>query len=227
MSGTTSTTSARRPTLRVAAVAALSLASLTAWEPRAHALEEQAGEAQALKACEERLCTMLLHKNPKGADLKCDLTKTWSKSTIKSAESKTLRWGFGDARCSVKLDLSRALVIGAMTQPQFKLHVPPHTANCMVEENGVLKPMRATLAPKIVFKGGQADKVWVNLISVEGSTAIGDTLRTAAYLEDNLGLFHRPMIKAINRFINRYCAKHYPQTAAPEPQSKPAKKVGS
>jgi hypothetical protein len=211
------------------AIAIAVLFSAAAGASPVDALEEQAGETQALKSCEERLCTMLLRKEPVGDDLKCELTKTWAKSTIKSADTKTLKWGFGDARCSVKLSISRTLVVEAMTREDFKLHVPQHTATCVVEENGQLKPMKATLAPKIVFKNGQAEKVWVNLIDIEGSTAIGDTLRAAAYLEDKLGLFHRPMIKSINRFIYKHCVKSYPQalisaaSAAAKPKnSKPA-----
>ena len=51
------------------------------------ALEEGKNEKQAIDACEKKLCTMLLQKEPKGEDLKCQLTKTWGKSTIKEAEN--------------------------------------------------------------------------------------------------------------------------------------------
>jgi hypothetical protein len=44
--------------------------------PSALALDEQASEAKLIKSCEERLCTMLLRKDPRGDDLKCELTKT-------------------------------------------------------------------------------------------------------------------------------------------------------
>jgi hypothetical protein len=44
---------------------------------------------------------MLVDKTVVGDDLKCSLTKTWAKATIKSAETQATKWGFGDARCSV------------------------------------------------------------------------------------------------------------------------------
>jgi hypothetical protein len=216
-----------RPSTLAAVFVAL-LAGLILHAPPLGALDELAGEKGALKSCEERICLMLLQKNPKGADLQCDLTKTWGQSTIRSAESRTVRWGFGDARCTLKLNITRAQIVLAMTEPDFKFHVPAHTAECIVEEGGVAKPLRATLAPKIIFKDGQAAKVWINLMSLEGSAGVKETLRAAAQLEDSLGLFQRPILKSINRFIYRYCPKHYPQAQAaePPPPAKPGKKLG-
>lgn len=188
----------------------------------ARALDEQKGEAAAIKACDQRLCAILIQKNPRGDDLKCSLTKTWARSTIKEADSQKLSWGFGDARCSVDINLNRALVVSALTAEKQKLFVPPHTANCVVEHNGNLEKVTAVLSPKIAFKDGKADKIWVNLTSVEGPAGIKSTLLTAAYLADNLGLFHRQMLRAVNRHIERYCPNTYPQlvSASPQPAAK-------
>ena len=191
------------------------------------ALEEQRGEMAAIKACDQRLCAILMQKNPKGEDLRCTLTKTWAKSTIKEAESRKVTWGFGDARCSVEINLNRAQVVSALTSEQQKLFVPPHTANCVVEQDGKLEKVTAVVAPKIVFKNGKADKVWVNLSSVEGPVGIKATLQTAAQLADSLGLFHKRMIKAINRHIERHCPTTYPQLVAASPQPPAAKAKGS
>ena len=194
--------------------------------PAAHALDEQRGEAAAIKACDKRLCTILMQKNAKGDDLKCSLTKTWARSTIKAADSHKLSWAFGDAQCSVDINLSRAVLVSAMTDEQKKLRVPPHTVNCVVEQDGKLEKVTATLAPKIVFKDGKADKIWVNLTNVEGPAGIKATLQTAAQLADTLGLFHRRMLKSINRYIERHCPKDYPQLVATSrpPKAKPDKK---
>lgn len=188
----------------------------------ARALEEQRGEEAAIKACDKRLCTILLQKNAKGDDLRCSLTKTWARSTIKEADSRKLSWGFGDARCTVDINISRALLVAAVSDEQSKLRVPPHTANCLVEQDGKLEKVTAVLAPKIVFKDGRADKVWVNLKSVEGPPSIRLTLQTAAQLADTLGLFHKQMIKAINRYIERHCPTTQ-SVAASTPPPKAAK----
>lgn len=212
-----------RTSLAVLVAAALT-SGLLGTSP-ARALEEQRGEEAAIKACDQRLCTILMQKNPKGDDLKCTLTKTWAMSKIKEADSPKLSWGFGDARCSVDINLSRATLVSALTSPQKKLRVPPHTANCVVEQDGKLEKVTAVLAPKIVFKDGRADKVWVNLKSVEGPASIQLTLLTAAQLADSLGLFHRRMIKSINRYIERHCptTQSVAVSRPPPAQSKAAK----
>ena len=94
------------------------LAATLLFLPAAHALEEQRGEEAAIKACDKRLCTILMQKNAKGDDLRCSLTKTWARSTIKEADSHKLSWAFGDAQCSVDINLGRAvLVLGPDGRP--------------------------------------------------------------------------------------------------------------
>ncbi len=214
-----------RNSARVAVVAV----ATAVWLAPAQALEEERGEAAAIKACDQRLCAILVQKNPAGEDLRCKLSKTWSRSTIKDADSQKLSWGFGDARCTVEINLSRALVVSALTADKRKLFIPPHTANCVVEQDGKLEKVTAVLSPKIAFVNGKADKIWVNLSSVEGPVGIRTTLLAAAQLADGLGLFHRQMIKAVNRHIERHCPNTYPQLVAatpkdPQPKGKsPAK----
>lgn len=172
----------------------------------AHALEEQAGEKKALDACDRKLCTMLVEKNAAGEDLKCNLTKTWGKAAIKSAETQATKWGFGDARCTVQLNLSRAELVAALTAPDYKLKAAPHTVDCLIEDDGGTKSIKATLAPKIEFRNGKAEKVRINLQKIDGPGAVTSVLSAAARLEDRIGLFHRSMVKSVNRYIDKHCA---------------------
>lgn len=190
----------------------------------AQSLEELRGEEAAIKACDKRLCTILMQKNPKGEDLRCNLTKTWARSKIKEADSHKLSWGYGDARCTVEINLNRAKLIAVLAGDKEKFRVPPHTVNCIVEQDGKQEKVTATVAPKIEFKDGKAEKIWINLKEVDGPAGIKATIVTAAELADRLGLFHRRMIKSINRHIERGCPKNHPELAAAPAQSKPAKK---
>ncbi len=200
---------------------ALAAALVLAVASPVRALEEQKGEARAIEACDRRLCAILLQRTPAGEDLKCALTKTWARSTLKEGDQPSLAWGFGDARCSITLQISRASIIAAITGGKtHKFWVPPHTASCVVEENGQLKPLKATVEPKIVFKDGQAEKIWINLRHIEGAANIKDWLSLAASLTDKTGIFHRQMIKAVNRYIYRDCPKKHPQAQAVTPAPK-------
>lgn len=209
--------------LRTAGIAVGVLTGVAALSPSAYALDALAGEEAALKACDKRLCAIVMQKNPKGEDLRCKLTKTWARSTIKEADSHKLSWGFGDARCTVEVNLSRATLIAALNGDKDKLRLPTHVANCVVEQDGKLEKVTASASPKIVFKDGKAEKVWINLKEVDGPAGIKATIMTAAQLADTLGLFHRRMIKSINRYIERRCPTNHPELVAAA-QSKPQKK---
>jgi hypothetical protein len=80
----------------------------------------------------------------------------------------------------------------------------------------------AKLAPKIIFKNGRAEKVWINLKKVDGPVSVKATIWTVARLEDSIGIFHRQMIKSMNKFVEKSCAKKYPQivSAAALPATK-------
>jgi hypothetical protein len=198
---------------------ALVVSLLTLASP-AQALEEPADEWDQLKACEKRLCTMILDRKPEGNDLKCDIAKTWAQSSLKGGENKGVSWVFGDARCAVNLTLSRADLIKALTLPKHTVKIPEHTVKCVVERDEQVKPATIKLAPKLEFKNGKADKVWINLKEIEGPEDVKGTVWVAAGLEDKLGIFHKPMIKSINKFMHQQCAKRYGPDAAANDDAK-------
>jgi len=186
------------------------------------ALDEPPDEWPKLKACEKRLCSMILGRDPVGNDLKCDVQKTWAKQTLDGGKEKGVSWGFGDARCHADIALSRADIVGALTKPKYTIRIPPQQVKCILEREGEVRPLTARLAPKLVFKDGKADKVWINLEDVDGPADVKATLWTAAKLEDTLGVFHRPLIKSINKFVNVQCPRRYGAEAKAETNSQPA-----
>ncbi len=172
-------------------------------------LEVPPTEEVAIKACEKKICSMILGKESAGDDLACDLQKTWAKSSLEGGKSKGMSWGFGDARCTVDVALARADIIAALTQRKHTVRVPAHDVSCVVVREGEERPVEMTVAPKLKFKDGKADKVWINLEKIEGPVDVRATVWTAAQLEDTLGVFHRPLIRSINRFIHRRCEEKW------------------
>lgn len=182
----------------------------------AMALEPDPGEEKAIKTCERRLCTMVLGRQPTGPDLSCNVGKTWDRDTLKKGESSSVTWGFGDARCTVDLKLSRADLVGALTAPKYTVVIPEHEVRCIVEQDGKARPVVAKLAPKLKFKNGKADKIWINLGDVSGPTAVKATVSMAASLEDTLGIFHRGMLKSVNKFLHTKCGERYHADGRPK-----------
>lgn len=175
----------------------------------ARALEPQKGEWGTIKRCEKSVCDIILNKEPKGDNPDCNIVKTWSRSTIKQGESKSVSWGFGDTRCQANLQVSRTQMIAALTQPKYTLRVPTQTVKCVIEQDGELKPITAKAAPKLKFKDGKADKIWINLEKIDGPENVTGTISTIAAMEDKLGIFHGSLIKSVNKFIYKRCAQKY------------------
>ena len=207
-------------------VVAVLLVSLVL-SPSVRALEELPNEKEKLHACEKSFCSMVLLKEEKGADLSCKLTKTWAKTDIKEGSKKKSRisWGFGDARCTTDVAMTRGQILAALTRPKHTIMLNKQEVNCIVERSDGEHKVRAVLSPKIKFEKGRADKVWINLKELEGPDDIKGTVWATAQIEDTLGLFHGAMIKGINKFVHRKCAKKYAEEFGLEPpQSRRANK---
>jgi hypothetical protein len=176
------------------------------------ALDENGNEKENLKACEQRLCEIILKKEPKGDDLKCEIGKTWAKSKIKDGiEKKKLSWSFGDARCGLDVGLAREAIVNVLTKPDGALEFQKHTIKCEVERESEVTPINISLAPKIAFKDGKATKAWLNISEIEAPAVVKGAIWTVAKVEDTLGLFHGDMIEEINEFVHQKCAQRYPQ----------------
>lgn len=172
------------------------------------ALEAKKDEKDKLKACERRMCDMIIKRAPASGDLSCALTKTWASKQIKdNAESSVATWNYGDARCSVDLRLPRSLIIEALAGPKVKLELPKHEVVCEVEGDKDAAPVRIELAPKVEFKNGKAKQIWVNVKDVDGPATIKGLVLAVAKVEDTVGLFQKRMLKAVNKFISEKCPK--------------------
>lgn len=218
--------SIRRVLLGIPAAAVI---GLLAWpHGGAHALDPRKDEKARLKSCEKSLCTLVTRKSPSRGDLACALTKTWGKKLIKEgSSSKKISWGFGDARCAVDIKIPRSTIIAALSEPERTLDLPHHEVQCEVERSGSVDKVHIALAPRIHFKNGRAKKAWINLKKVEGPSAIKGLVWTVAQLEDSVGIFHRDLIKALNKLLVETCpdvAAGGPQSHKPEKQAKSAKK---
>ncbi len=175
------------------------------------ALEPKPDEGDKLKACEQSLCAMILSKDAAGGDLACDISKTWAKDKIeKGASSKSLSWGFGDARCEVPLKATRAGIVSALTKPDHVLQMDSHTVKCQIETEKEPTTIDVTLAPKVAFKDGKAQKAELNITKVEAPAVIKAVITGADWIEKNVGFFHSEMLEEINDFVGSKCAKRYP-----------------
>jgi len=171
-------------------------------------LEEVKGEKEALKVCERRLCELVTRRAPANGDFACRLSKTWTQATLKEGSATgSVSWGFGDARCTVDIKLARATIISAVSDQKATIEFPEHAVKCIIERDGAPSNVTAILAPKAKLEDGRVKKVWVNLKKVDGPAVIKGLAITVAKLEDKIGIFHRPLVKSINKLLHDKCPK--------------------
>lgn len=210
-----------------AAVAAAVAAQSAGGPPAfAAAIEEEDGEKEARKACEAKLCRVILAKPGASKEaLTCDIGKTWGKAKIKeTGESKNIEWSFGDARCNVSIKIPHQTIVKALTEPKFTFAPERQTVLCDVEMGNGIEPVRAVFEPKLKFEGGRVKKAWVGLREVKGPALLKGLVWTTAKLEDSLGIFHKEMVREINEFIHETCVKEHGPDAKPKKKDAVAKK---
>jgi hypothetical protein len=166
----------------------------------------QTGERERLAQCDRDLCEIIRMPLERGAPLQCDLGTTLYKEQIdKIARAWKLSWPFGDARCSVKVDVPRSLLSRALTDDNYKLELPPHATRCEVEYKGQPYPVTVTLAPQIEFADGQATSVTLNVRQIDANILIKALLWSAAKLEDTVGIFQEGFVDSVNHYVERHC----------------------
>lgn len=201
----------RHPSGRIfrtcAALALVQILGVAGFAAGAGAIEPRADEKQKIKACEKSLCSLIVAKKPVTGNLQCALSKAWSQKTMKEGSAKKLRWGFGAAKCEVDLQVSRQIIVGALSAVEIKVTLPDHIVNCEVEREGTIDKARITLAPIIEFKNGRAKKIWINVTDIKAPGMLKGVVWSAAQLQDSVGIFHRRMVKSVNKFIGEQCPK--------------------
>jgi hypothetical protein len=161
-----------------------------------------------LKVCQKAMCTIVTKKEPKGADLACNLAKTWTKDQIKDGvKKKQFSWSMGDARCTLDVSISRTAIIDAMTKPEHVLDFGPHAVKCVTDSDGKSTPINVKLAPKVKFQGGKAVSATLAVKEIEAPGMIKTAIWSAATLNDKVGIFQKDMLKAINEFTGPKCAE--------------------
>lgn len=165
-----------------------------------------ADEADKLKACEKTVCGLIVKKGPADGNLTCDVSKTWARTFIEDGvKAKTFKWGLGDARCSLKLEVPRDILVKALSEPDYLLQIPPHTASCDAETGDSITSVKITLSPKLTFKAGTVTAASLGVGAIEAPAVVKGVIWSAAKIEDNFGLFQSQLLKEINKFVHERC----------------------
>ena len=194
---------ARFAALGVLAVLALHLAG----SQQASAFDVPDSEKTSLSACEQALCGIIVKKDENGADLSCDIQKTWAGDKIKKGIiGRTLNWSLGDARCGMKVNVKRADFLNALNLPDYELKFPETPVKCDFEnEDKSVTSMSFVIAPSWKFKTGKAEQASLGIGKIEASTVVSSAIWTAQKLDETFGVFQGSLVADINEFIETKC----------------------
>lgn len=166
----------------------------------------QVTDMERLQQCDRDLCDIIRAPNGAGKPLQCDLGMTWYKDQIeKAAKEKGLPWMLGDATCKMKLDVGRALFAEALGKGEHKVKAPKQAAECEVEYKGSRYPVKAFVAPEIVFADGKAKAVNLGLREIEANVIVKALLWSAAKIQEKTGAYQEDILNGINDYIEKEC----------------------
>lgn len=163
-------------------------------------------DGERLRQCGRDLCDIVNERTASGPDIACNLAETWHQDVIAKAVGRGhLSWPFGDARCSMTLAVSRALLAPALTEASYKLKVPPQPVRCEVDNGDRRHEVKGNMAPEIEFEGGKAKSVSLGLQDIDGNVVVRNAVWAAWKFESTFGFFQKDFVKAVNDYIGVYC----------------------
>ena len=73
-----------------------------------------------------------------------------------------IEWPWGKAVCQSKLELPRAPLAKAMSEPEYEIVMPQQKVRCTLAEKEKGEPyvVEVTMSPKVKFKDSKATEAW-------------------------------------------------------------------
>ncbi len=166
---------------------------------------EEIAEREGRKACKVRICKAFRVKEA-GDDIACNVVKSWRKSQLERLANKArVSWPWGKVRCVTDIDLPRADMIKAMTEPKHELVLKKHTVSCTIAREKETDEIKFSFAPKVVFENGKAVKAALNWGDITAPTLMKSAMWTATATDNTFNFLESSIVEDINKFITDRC----------------------
>jgi hypothetical protein len=163
-------------------------------------------EPERMRQCDRDACGIITNPSAEGAPLQCDIGQTWYKDDIARVVKKgRLSWPFGDARCTAKFEIGRALFAAPLKAATHTLKIPPQPVACEIDNAGARHVVSAKMGPVIEFENGKAKSVSLGIADIEGTAVIRNVVWAAWKFESTFGYFQADFVKAVNEYIIEHC----------------------
>jgi hypothetical protein len=201
--------------LLLASVAALTVAGLVAGAPaRAETVPpvaeqltpEEQKERDMRKACKVAICDAM-HNRKAGADVACNVVKTWRKEQIDKMISKAkVSWPWGKVQCTADIKLKRDMLTAALGSPKLEAQLDKHTVTCTIDrDKEAPASIKFEFTPKVTFEGGKATKALLNWGTVDAPTLVKGAMWTATATDNTFNVLQGTVVDDINDFTGAKC----------------------
>jgi hypothetical protein len=170
---------------------------------------EQQAEKEARKACEAKICDIIATRDPAGADVTCDIVKTWRGADLVKMLGGRINWPWGGAMCQSKVTLERGPLAKAMREPAYEMSMPTQTARCTLaqKEDGDPYVVEISVAPKVKFENGKAVEGQVNWGTASAPMAIYPLIYAGTALDNSANVLGPELVRLVNAFTAKKCAQ--------------------
>jgi hypothetical protein len=169
---------------------------------------EELAEKEARKACKQKICDIVASRDPNGEDVACDITKTWREEDIAKMLGGEISWPWGKAVCQSKLELQRAPLAKAMSEPNYEIVMPMQKARCtLAQKEGDPYVVEISLAPKVTFKGGKATEAALNWGEASAPLLIYPLIYAGTGLDNQTNVLGPEVVRMVNEFTTKKCAE--------------------
>lgn len=151
----------------------------------------------------------LTTRDPAGEDISCDITKTWREEDIAKMLGDKIEWPWGKAVCQSKLELPRAPLANAMSEPEYEIVMPQQKVRCTLAEKDKGEPyvVEVTMSPKVKFKDSKATEATVNWGPASAPLLIYPLIYAGAGLDNSTNVLGPEVVRLVNGFITKKCAE--------------------
>jgi hypothetical protein len=170
---------------------------------------EEKAEKEARKACKIKLCAILASKDPAGDDVACDIVKTWRQEDITKMLGGKIEWPWGKAVCQSKLELARAPLAKAMSEPTYEVSVPTQKVRCTLAQKDKGEPyvVEIAIAPKVGFENGKAVKAQINWGEASGPMLVYALIYAGSSIDNSANMLGPEVARVVNEFTTKKCAE--------------------
>lgn len=170
---------------------------------------EEKAEKEARKACKIRLCAIFASKDPVGDDVACDIVKTWREEDIAKMLGGNASWPWGKAVCQSKLELARAPLAKAMSEPAYEIVMSSHKVRCTLAQKDKSEPyvVEIAMAPKVKFKDGKAADASINWGEATAPMLIYPLIYAGTGLDNSTNFLGPEVVRMVNEFTTKKCAE--------------------